>query len=94
MSSIQTSTIKVSSKSNPKGVAGAIASQVREGSTRIECTIIGAGSLNQFMKAVAIARGHVVASGKDLAVIPSFSEAEVAGVNITAMFLVIDVRNA
>lgn len=87
-----TSTIRVSSKTNPKSAAGAIASQVREGSTRIECTVIGAGALNQLTKSVAIARGLVAVTGKELVMIPSFAEVEVGEENKTALFIVIEVR--
>jgi len=47
--------LKISSKSNPNSVAGAIAGLIKE-STRAEMQAIGAGALNQAIKAVAIAR--------------------------------------
>ena len=56
-------TIKVSSKSNPNSVAGALANALREKNS-IEMQAIGAGALNQAIKAVAIARGFVAPSGK------------------------------
>ena len=49
-------TLKVSSKSNPNSVAGALANVIKDSST-VEIQAIGAGALNQAIKAVAIARG-------------------------------------
>ena len=51
-------TLKVSSKSNPNSVAGALANVFREKGT-VEIQAIGAGALNQAIKAIAIARGRV-----------------------------------
>ena len=57
--------LKISSKSNPNSVAGAIAGLVKE-ANKAEMQAIGAGALNQAVKAVAIARGFVAPSGVDL----------------------------
>ena len=54
--------LKISSKSNPNSVAGAIAGLVKE-NNKAEMQAIGAGALNQAVKAVAIARGFVAPSG-------------------------------
>ena len=54
--------LKVSSKSNPNSVAGAIAGLVRE-KGYAEVQSIGAGALNQAVKAVAIARGFLAPLG-------------------------------
>ncbi|HEX3566224.1 MAG TPA: stage V sporulation protein S, partial [Acidimicrobiales bacterium] len=54
--------LKVSSKSNPNSVAGAMAGVVRQ-SGSVEVQVVGAGALNQAIKAVAIARGYVAPSG-------------------------------
>ena len=51
-------TIKVSSKSNPNSVAGALANVFRE-KGNVEIQAIGAGALNHAIKAIAIARGRV-----------------------------------
>ena len=51
-------TLKVSSKSNPNSVAGALANVFREKGS-VEIQAIGAGALNQAIKAIAIARGFV-----------------------------------
>ena len=70
--------LKISSKSNPNSVAGAIAGLVKE-SQKAEMQAIGAGALNQAVKAVAIARGFVAPAGVDLVCIPAFAEVEVEG---------------
>ena len=81
-------TLKVSSKSNPSKVAGAIANIYREQKC-VELQTIGAGSLNQAIKAVAIARGFVAPSGDNLIVIPAFSDISIDGENKTAMKLIV-----
>ena len=63
--------LKISSKSNPNSVAGAIAGMVKE-SERAEMQAIGAGALNQAVKAIAIARGFVAPAGVDLVCIKMY----------------------
>ena len=64
--------LKVSGKSNPNSVAGALAGVLREkGGAEIQA--IGAGALNQAVKAVAIARGFVAPGGIDLVCVPAFT---------------------
>ena len=70
--------LKVSSKSNPNSVAGAIANSLKDRTT-VEVQAIGAGATNQAIKAVAIARGFLAPVGKDVCCIPSFSDADVEG---------------
>jgi len=83
--------LKVSSKSNPNSVAGALAGVIREsGSAEIQA--IGAGALNQSIKAIAIARGFLAPSGIDVICIPSFSDVEIAGETRTAIKLIIEPR--
>ena len=84
-------TLKVSSKSNPNSVAGALAGVVRENG-QAEIQAIGAGALNQSIKAVAIARGFLAPSGIDLICIPSFSDVEINGEERTAIKLIIEPR--
>lgn len=84
-------TMKVSSKSNPNALAGAIANLIR--SERSACLqAVGAGSLNQAIKAIAIARGFVTASGIDLVCIPSFSEVIIEGVAKTSIKLLVEIK--
>ena len=65
--------LKISSKSNPNSVAGAIAGLVKE-NNYAEMQAIGAGALNQAVKAVAIARGFVAPAGVDLVCVPDGTE--------------------
>lgn len=81
--------LKVSTKSNPSKVAGAIANIFREKGT-VEIQTIGAGSLNQAVKAVCIARGFLAPGGDDIVIIPSFNDIEIEGEQKTAMKLVIE----
>ncbi len=84
--------LKVSAKSNPNSVAGALAGVLREKGTA-EIQAIGAGALNQAIKAVAIARGFVAPSGIDLVCIPAFTEIEIDGEERTAIKLIVQPRN-
>lgn len=81
--------LKVSAKSNPSKVAGAIANIYRE-KKELEIQTIGAGSLNQAIKAVAIARGFLAPSGEDIVLIPAFNEVIINGENKTALKLLIE----
>lgn len=83
--------IKVGSKSNPNSVAGALANILRDKDS-VEIQTIGAGALNQGIKAVAIARGFVAPSGKNLICIPTFADIEVDGTEKTAIKLIIEAR--
>lgn len=83
--------LRVSAKSNPNSVAGALAGVLREkGGAEIQA--IGAGALNQAVKAVAIARGFMAPSGIDLICIPAFTDIEIDGQERTAMKLIIEPR--
>ena len=83
--------LKVSSKSNPNSVAGALANVFREKGS-VEIQTIGAGSLNQAIKAVAIARGFVAPSGKNLVCIPAFTDINIEGEERTAIKLIIEAK--
>ena len=83
--------LKVSSKSNPNSVAGAMAGVVRQWG-EVEVQVVGAGALNQAIKALAIARGYVAAAGIDLVCVPNFAEVEIDGERRTAIRLAIDDR--
>ncbi|MBQ2407928.1 MAG: stage V sporulation protein S [Bacilli bacterium] len=82
-------TLKVSSKSNPNSVAGAIANVMRE-KREVEIQAIGAGALNQAIKSVAIARGFVAPSGKNLVCVPAFTDIVIDGEERTAIKLIIE----
>jgi stage V sporulation protein S len=83
--------LKVSSKSNPNSVAGAMAGVVRQ-TGAVEVQVIGAGALNQAIKAIAIARGYVAPSGIDLVCVPTFADIEIDGEGRTAIRLLIEDR--
>lgn len=83
--------LKVSSKSNPNSVAGALAGVLRA-SGSAEMQAVGAGALNQAVKAVAIARGFVAPHGIDLICIPAFTDIEIDDVQRTAMKLIVEPR--
>ena len=83
--------LKVSAKSNPNSVAGALAGVVREaGGAEIQA--IGAGALNQAVKAVAISRGFLAPAGIELVCIPAFTDIFIDGEERTAIRLVVEPR--
>jgi stage V sporulation protein S len=83
--------LKVSAKSNPNSIAGALAGVIRERGTA-EIQAIGAGALNQSVKAVAIARGFVAPSGMELICIPAFTDVLIDGEERTAIKLIVEPR--
>ncbi len=83
--------LKVSSKSNPNSVAGALAGVLRQ-SGAVEVQVVGAGALNQAVKAIAIARGFVAPSNIDLVCIPTFADIEIDGQSRTAIRLAVEDR--
>jgi stage V sporulation protein S len=64
-------TLKVSAKSNPNAVAGALAAVLRERDSA-EVQAVGAGAINQAIKAVAIARSYLKSAKLDVWCVPSF----------------------
>lgn len=80
--------LKVSSKSNPNAVAGALAGVIRERGYA-EVQGIGAGAVNQAIKAIAIARGFVAPSGIDLICIPAFTDVSIEGQERTAIKFIV-----
>ena len=83
--------IKVSAKSRSTAVAGAIASVVRE-QGRAEAQAIGAGAVNQAIKAVAIARGYLALDNLDVICIPAFVEVTIEGQEGTALKFTVEPR--
>ncbi len=81
--------LKVSSKSNPNALAGAVAGVVRTAGA-VEIQVVGAGALNQAIKAIAIARGYVTTSGLDLSCSPTFADIEIDGESRTAIRLLVE----
>ena len=81
-------TLKVGTKSNPNSVAGALANVFREKDS-VEIQAIGAGALNQAIKAIAIARGFVAPLGIDLITIPAFATVVVEDQDRTGMKFIV-----
>ena len=76
--------LKVSSKSSPASVAGAIAGMVKDG-VGVEIQAVGAGAVNQAVKAIAISRGFLSPIGIEIACIPSFADIVIDGEYRTAI---------
>jgi stage V sporulation protein S len=87
----KTEVIKVSAQSRSTAVAGAIAGIVRE-QGRVDVQAIGAGAVNQAMKAAAIARGYLLLDGINAIIIPSFSDVIIEGSERTAVRMSIEPR--
>ena len=83
--------LKVSTKSNPNSVAGALAAIIKEKNI-VEIQAVGAGAINQAVKAIAIARGFVAPSGKDIVCVPAFTDIEIDGEERTAIKLFVQPR--
>jgi stage V sporulation protein S len=83
--------IKVSAQSRTTSVAGAIAGVVREHG-RAEVQAIGAGAVNQAVKAFIIARGYLALDGIDVICIPVFTEVTIKDLERTAIRLVVEPR--
>lgn len=83
--------IKVASSSRTSAVAGAIAGVVRDHG-RAEAQAIGAGAVNQAIKAVAIARNYLQEEGIDIICIPEFTTVDIEGKERTALKLTIEPR--
>jgi stage V sporulation protein S len=86
-----TEVLKVSSHSSPNAVAGALAGVMRSAGS-VEVQVVGAGALNQAIKAVAIARGFLDESGVDLVCVPMFADIEIHGESRTAIRLLCEDR--
>lgn len=83
--------LKVSSKSSPASVAGAIAGMIKDG-VPVEIQSVGAGAVNQAIKAIAIARGFLIPTGVDITCTPSFSDIVIGGEKRTAIRLAVFAR--
>ena len=83
--------IRVSAKSRSTSVAGAIAGVIRENG-HSEVQAIGAGAVNQAIKAIAIARSYLASDGFDVICIPSFTDINIGGLERTAIRTVVEAR--
>ena len=88
---IQVEILKVSSRSVPNSVAGAVSGVIRD-SGAVEVQAVGAGAANQAIKAIAIARGYLAPLGIDLICIPAFASVLIDGEERTAIKLICEER--
>ena len=84
--------IKVSAKSRSTAVAGAIAAVIRE-HRYAEVQAIGAGAVNQAVKALAIARGYLSGDQIDIVCVPYFTEVDIEGQERTAVRFIVEPRS-
>ncbi len=83
--------LKVSSRSVPNSVAGAIAGVIRE-SGAVEVQAVGAGAVNQAVKSAAIARGYLATAGIDMITVPAFASVVIDGEERTGIRLICEER--
>ena len=83
--------LKVSARSVPNSVAGAIAAVVRQ-SGSVEVQAVGAGAANQAVKSIAIARGFLAPAGIDLICIPAFGQVMINDDERTAIRFICEPR--
>lgn len=83
--------IKVSAKSRSTAVAGAVAAVIRE-HRYAEVQAIGAGAVNQAVKALAIARGYLSGDQIEIACVPYFKEVDIEGQERTAVRFIVEPR--
>jgi len=81
--------IKVSANSRTSAVAGAIAGVVRE-HHRAEVQAIGAGAVNQAVKALVLATGYLKNDGIYVTCVPEFADVTIDEKVRTAIKLVIE----
>lgn len=85
--------LKVSSKSSPASVAGAIAGMIKDG-VPVEIQSVGAGAVNQAVKAIAISRGFLSPIGIEIVCVPSFADIVIDGEYRTAIRFAVERRGA
>lgn len=88
---MEVAVLKVSAKSKPSSVAGAIAGELKS-SQRVELHAIGAAAVNQAVKAVAIARSLTAPNGKNLVAIPAFGDIKLDDQERTIIRLIVEDR--
>lgn len=85
--------IKVSARSRTAAVAGAIAGVIRE-MNRAEVQAIGAGAVNQALKAIVIAKGYLAEENVYIVCDPSFVDVEIDDQERTAIRILVEPRDA
>lgn len=84
--------IKVSGNSRTSAVAGAIAGVFRE-HKRAEVQAIGAGAVNQAVKALVLAKGYLAEDGYEVIFTPEFTDVDIDGKVRTAIKLTVEERH-
>lgn len=84
--------IKVSARSRTAAVAGAIAGVMRE-AHHAEVQAIGAGAVNQAVKAIVIAKGYLAEEGVHITCVPSFVDVDIDAQERTAIRFAIEPQN-
>ena len=84
--------IKVSANSRTSAVAGAIAGVIRE-NKHAEVQAIGAGAVNQAIKALVLATSYLKNDGIDVVCMPQFVDVQIDDKVRTAIKLVVEPRN-
>lgn len=82
---------KIKSTTDVGKLAGAIAHATREG-VAIELQAMGAGALNQAVKATIVAKGYLSVGGIDISLIPSFKDIEAEGEERTVVVMKVKVE--
>jgi stage V sporulation protein S len=85
------SIIKVSARSRTASVAGAVAGVIREAG-RAEVQAIGAGAVNQAVKAIAIATGYLAEEDVHIICMPAFAEVMIDDQERTAIKITVEPR--
>jgi stage V sporulation protein S len=83
--------LKAGAQTEPAALAGAIAEVIRK-EDRVDVVSIGAGALNQAIKAIVIARSFLITNGIDLVCRPAFQDIEIDGLERTSIRLMLDPR--
>ncbi len=83
--------IKVSARSRTAAVAGAVAGVIRD-NDRAEVQAIGAGAVNQALKAIVIAKGYLAEEGVDIVCVPSFVDVQIDEQERTAIRILVEQR--
>jgi len=85
--------IRVAATSRSTAVAGAIAGVMRE-KEQVNVQAIGAGAVNQAVKAITIARGYLEQDEIDIICVPSFIEVQIDNQERTAVRILVEKREA
>jgi stage V sporulation protein S len=84
--------IKVKANSRTAAVAGAIAGVMRE-HKHVDVQAIGAGAVNQAVKALVLAKGYLAEDGVEIMCAPEFVDVDIEGKVRTAIKFVVDPKD-